>query len=212
MKGVELEIPAGQFVAIVGRSGGGKTTLMRLVTGLDQPSWGEILINGCAARGLQRSVRLLFQDAPSSPSANGAGKCWDRSPQRIAETAKAAIADVGLEGRECDWPSVLSGGQRQRVALARALVSKPGILLLDEPFGALDALTRLEMHELTEDLAGAPLHNLAHHARCCGGGSARRPGARASRGTNPCWTAPSIFRAQGEGNQTRPPAPCKLKS
>ena len=134
----------------MGRSGGGKTTLMRLVTGLDQPSWGEILINGCAARGLQRSVRLLFQDARLLPWQTVLGNVGIARHKGWRETAKAAIADVGLEGRECDWPSVLSGGQRQRVALARALVSKPGILLLDEPFGALDALTRLEMHELTE--------------------------------------------------------------
>ena len=150
LKGIDLEIPAGQFVAIVGRSGGGKTTLMRLVTGLDQPSWGEIRINGVLAQGLQQSVRLLFQDARLLPWQTVLGNVGIARHMGWRETAKAALADVGLAGRERDWPSVLSGGQRQRVALARALVSKPGILLLDEPFGALDALTRLEMHELTE--------------------------------------------------------------
>lgn len=150
LKGIELEIPAGQFVAIVGRSGGGKTTLMRLVTGLEQPSWGEILINRVPVQGLQHSVRLLFQDARLLPWQTVLGNVGIARQQGWRETAKAALADVGLEGREGDWPAVLSGGQRQRVALARALVSKPGILLLDEPFGALDALTRREMHELTE--------------------------------------------------------------
>jgi sulfonate transport system ATP-binding protein len=150
LKGFTLDIPSGQFVAIVGRSGGGKTTLLRLAAGLDRPTAGEVLVGGAAVHGLQPSVRLLFQDARLLPWETviknvgiARGKDWKR-------TAGAALADVGLAGRENDWPAVLSGGQRQRVALARALVSRPGILLLDEPFGALDALTRLEMHELAE--------------------------------------------------------------
>jgi sulfonate transport system ATP-binding protein len=150
LKGLSLDIPSGQFVAIVGRSGGGKTTLLRLAAGLDLPTAGEVLVGGAAVRGLQSSVRLLFQDARLLPWQTvlknvgiARGKDWKK-------TARAALANVGLGGRENDWPAVLSGGQRQRVALARALVSRPGVLLLDEPFGALDALTRIEMHELAE--------------------------------------------------------------
>lgn len=150
LKGIDLHIPAGQFVAIVGRSGGGKTTLMRLITGLDLPSAGEIAIGGAPVRGLQQAVRLLFQDARLLPWQTVLGNIGIARQRRWQETARAALADVGLEGRENDWPAVLSGGQRQRVALARALVSRPGILLLDEPYGALDALTRVEMHQLTE--------------------------------------------------------------
>lgn len=150
LKGIDLDIPAGQFVAIVGRSGGGKTTLMRLITGLDAPSSGEVVIGGKRAEGLQKSVRLLFQDARLLPWESVLGNVGISRGPNWREDAKAALADVGLAGREEDWPSVLSGGQRQRVALARALVTKPGVLLLDEPYGALDALTRLEMHQLTE--------------------------------------------------------------
>jgi sulfonate transport system ATP-binding protein len=150
LKGIDLEISEGQFVAIVGRSGGGKTTLMRLITGLDAPSSGQVLIGGQAVRGLQQSVRLLFQDARLLPWQTVLGNVGIARQPGWRETAKEALADVGLEGRERDWPAVLSGGQRQRVALARALVSRPGILLLDEPYGALDALTRVEMHQLTE--------------------------------------------------------------
>jgi sulfonate transport system ATP-binding protein len=150
LKEIDLDIPAGQFVAIVGRSGGGKTTLMRLITGLDVPSAGQVLIGGHAVRGLQQSVRLLFQEARLLPWQTVLGNVGIARQPGWRETAKEALADVGLEGRERDWPAVLSGGQRQRVALARALVSRPGILLLDEPYGALDALTRVEMHQLTE--------------------------------------------------------------
>ena len=148
LKGINLEIPAGQFVAIVGRSGGGKSTLLRLLTGLDSPGSGHVAIAGQEVDGLQANVRLLFQEARLLP--------WQRVLSNVGiargpnwrETALAALRDVGLADRAQDWPAVLSGGQRQRVALARALVNHPGVLLLDEPFGALDALTRLEMHQL----------------------------------------------------------------
>jgi len=145
---LDLEVPAGQFLAIVGRSGCGKSTLLRLMAGLDSPTSGRIALDGRPVSGLQRSVRLLFQEARLLP--------WQRviSNVGIARTpgwraaAQAALADVGLADRADDWPAILSGGQRQRVALARALVSRPRVLLLDEPFGALDALTRIEMHRL----------------------------------------------------------------
>ena len=148
----DLDVPAGQFIAIVGRSGGGKSTLLRLISGLDRPSAGRVTIGGEAVQGLNPDVRLLFQEARLVP--------WQRVVQNVGiargpnwqEDALATLADVGLEGRGADWPSVLSGGQRQRVALARALVSRPKVLLLDEPFGALDALTRLEMHKLVEGI------------------------------------------------------------
>lgn len=150
LRGVDLEIPAGQFVAIVGRSGGGKSTLLRLLAGLDRPSEGVAAVGGTPIDGLPLRVRMLFQDARLLP--------WQRVIDNVGIErapgwqlrAQQALEDVGLADRGHDWPAVLSGGQRQRVALARALVSRPGLLLLDEPFGALDALTRLEMHALLD--------------------------------------------------------------
>lgn len=147
-----LEVPAGRFLAVVGRSGGGKSTLMRLIAGLDAPTSGRVEIGGRNVERLHPSVRLLFQEARLVP--------WQSVIENVGiargpgwrDAARNVLADVGLEGREEDWPSVLSGGQRQRVALARALVSRPQILLLDEPFGALDALTRIEMHRLLEHI------------------------------------------------------------
>lgn len=152
LKHFDLEIPAGQFVAVVGRSGGGKSTLLRLIAGLDQPTSGRAEINGERIDRLNPFVRLLFQEARLVP--------WQRVLQNVGiargpgwqAAAEQTLTDVGLGGRGGDWPSVLSGGQKQRVALARALVSHPKILLLDEPFGALDALTRIEMHRLLETL------------------------------------------------------------
>ncbi len=145
-----LEVPAGQFLAVVGRSGGGKSTLLRLIAGLDRPDGGRVEIGGAPLDGISSAVRLLFQEARLVP--------WQRVVENVGiargdgwrEAALKTLSDVGLEGRDGDWPSVLSGGQRQRVALARALVSDPKILLLDEPFGALDALTRIEMHRLLD--------------------------------------------------------------
>ena len=148
LQGIDLAILPGRFVAIVGRSGGGKSTLLRLLAGLETASSGDVLLDARPFTGLPRGVRMLFQDARLLP--------WQRVLDNVGiargegwrERARAVLADVGLGDRGGDWPAVLSGGQRQRVALARALVSRPRLLLLDEPFGALDALTRMEMHDL----------------------------------------------------------------
>jgi sulfonate transport system ATP-binding protein len=148
LEALDLAVPTGQFLAVVGRSGGGKTTLMRLIAGLDRPNRGRVAIAGRTVAGLQRDVRLLFQDARLLPWQRVLGNVGIARAPGWREAAEAALADVGLAERAHDWPAVLSGGQRQRVALARALVSHPGVLLLDEPFGALDALTRIEMHRL----------------------------------------------------------------
>ena len=146
LRGIDLTIPAGQFVAIVGRSGCGKSTLLRLIAGLDRPSSGTIDLDNT-------SVRLMFQEPRLLPWARVAENVAVGLPPTMpaAETrreAESALAQVGLAGRGGEWPSVLSGGQKQRVALARALVSHPRLLALDEPLGALDALTRIEMQDL----------------------------------------------------------------
>ena len=147
-----LEIEAGQFVAVVGRSGCGKSTLLRLVAGLEQASSGRLLLDGAQVDGLDARTRIMFQDSRLLP--------WRRVLDNVTlglgadrrEAALQVLAQVGLAERANDWPARLSGGQRQRVALARALVHNPRLLLLDEPLGALDALTRIEMHRLIEGL------------------------------------------------------------
>jgi sulfonate transport system ATP-binding protein len=152
LQGLSLDVPARQFVAIVGRSGVGKSTLMRLVVGLDRPAEGHVLIGGERVTSLQQSVRLLFQDPRLLPWQTVLSNVGIARLPGWKLTARQALRDVGLEDRQNDWPAVLSGGQRQRVALARVLVGHPAVLLLDEPFGALDALTRADMHALLERL------------------------------------------------------------
>ena len=149
---LDLAIAPGEFVAIVGRSGCGKSTLLRLLAGLEPASRGEIHIDGKPCHGIGADTRVMFQDARLLPWRTviqnvGLGLPGDWRPR-----ARQALADVGLADRADDWPAVLSGGQRQRVALARALVHAPRLLLLDEPLGALDALTRIEMQALIERL------------------------------------------------------------
>ncbi|KUY74540.1 aliphatic sulfonate ABC transporter ATP-binding protein [Burkholderia cepacia] len=147
---VELGIARGSFVAIVGRSGCGKSTLLRLVAGLEQPSSGALVTRG--EGGGMLDTRIMYQDARLLP--------WKTVLQNVMlglgrgarDKARAVLDEVGLLERANDWPAQLSGGQRQRVALARALVHRPQLLLLDEPLGALDALTRIEMHALIERL------------------------------------------------------------
>jgi sulfonate transport system ATP-binding protein len=150
---VDLAIAPGEFVTIVGRSGCGKSTLLRLLAGLEDPSKGQLTLDGQPLDPRSGEVRIMFQDSRLLP--------WKRVLDNVAlglqgpdakERAREALAQVGLAERAKEWPSVLSGGQRQRVALARALVHTPRLLLLDEPLGALDALTRIEMHRLIERL------------------------------------------------------------
>jgi sulfonate transport system ATP-binding protein len=152
LRGIDLHIPAGQFVAIVGRSGCGKSTLLRLIAGLDKPSAGSISF-GETAR--PEDVRVMFQEPRLLPWARvlsnvevGLGR--DRKASSAQARAEHALAEVGLADKRDQWPSVLSGGQKQRVALARALVSGPRLLAFDEPLGALDALTRIAMQRLLE--------------------------------------------------------------
>ena len=142
---IGLHLKAGEFVAIVGRSGCGKSTLLRTIAGLDAADGGHVAIGGDA------TVRMMFQEPRLLP--------WKTVLDNVAlglkggvGAAAQALAAVGLAERAGAWPAELSGGQRQRVALARALVHRPRLLLLDEPLGALDALTRLEMHRLIEQL------------------------------------------------------------
>jgi sulfonate transport system ATP-binding protein len=153
LRGVDLEIGAGEAVAIVGRSGCGKSTLLRLIAGLDEPTSGTVAIDG---RAVERDlVRLMFQEPRLLPwqrvLANAAiGLPRGTAAPERGRLARDVLAQVGLAGREGDWPAVLSGGQKQRVALARALAGHPGVLALDEPLGALDALTRIEMQSLID--------------------------------------------------------------
>jgi sulfonate transport system ATP-binding protein len=152
LRDMELEIGAGEFVAVVGRSGSGKSTLLRLLAGLDQPTAGTVLIDGRPLEGLNETARLMFQEARLLPWLRVGANVRLGLPRQRWSSAERLLHQVGLADRAADWPAVLSGGQRQRVALARALASEPHLLLLDEPLGSLDALTRIEMQLLVEQL------------------------------------------------------------
>ncbi|MBI1682794.1 ABC transporter ATP-binding protein [Caulobacter hibisci] len=143
--GLDLSIAPGEFVALLGASGSGKTTLLRTLAGLDPIGDQDVTTPGARA--------VVFQDARLLPWK----KVWRNvalglKDKDVRARAEAALKEVGLGHRLDAWPSTLSGGESQRTALARALVREPGLLLLDEPFAALDALTRLKMHDLVLNL------------------------------------------------------------
>jgi sulfonate transport system ATP-binding protein len=155
IENIDLQVREGEFVAIVGRSGCGKSTLLRLIAGLETPTEGKITQDNIWIQGLNPAVRVMFQEPrllPWQKVSDNVALGMDGKTEDIEERTSQILQQVGLEDYKDEWPAVLSGGQRQRVALARALVSRPRLLLLDEPLGALDALTRIEMQQLIEKL------------------------------------------------------------
>jgi len=159
---VEDNLDAGEFVTIIGPSGCGKSTLLNLIAGLLEPTSGQVLVQGRPVDGPGRDRGMIFQQYSSFPNLTVLGNVLfglrinagemqlDRGARR--ERAMTLIREVGLTGHEAKYPSMLSGGQQQRVAIARSLALEPRILLMDEPFSALDEPTRLEMQELIVSL------------------------------------------------------------
>lgn len=152
LRDLDLHIDGGGLLAIVGRSGCGKSTLLRLLSGLDTYECGEIRLDGEIEKDADPRVRMMFQDSRLLPWQTVIDNILIGLPASQTDAAVSALMSVGLADRANDWPRKLSGGQKQRVALARALVHRPRCLLLDEPLGALDALTRIEMQRLIERL------------------------------------------------------------
>lgn len=146
LDGLDLDIERGEFVALLGASGTGKTTLLRILGALDRPDSGTVLV--------PEARTIVFQEPRLVPSKRALGNVLVGLPRGAAsrERGQRALAEVGLTEHANAWPHTLSGGEAQRVALARALVREPELLLLDEPFAALDALTRLRMQDLVGDL------------------------------------------------------------
>jgi sulfonate transport system ATP-binding protein len=145
LDGMDLDIAPGEFVALIGRSGSGKSTLLRVLAGLDREVTGQVSVTG--------PVSVAFQEPRLVP--------WKRVLDNVElglrtadpqSAARTALDEVGLTERASAWPGTLSGGEAQRASLARALVREPRLLLLDEPFSALDALTRITMHRLVVSL------------------------------------------------------------
>jgi NitT/TauT family transport system ATP-binding protein len=162
LRGINLAVPKGSFVSLIGPSGCGKSTLLKVLAGLITPSEGDVTVAGLAPReaAKNRMIGLVFQDATLLPwksaieNAAFLLQTADKSISRKQATERAAtmLSLVGLAGAERKRPSQLSGGMRQRVAIARALALDPEVLLMDEPFGALDAITREEMSRSLLDI------------------------------------------------------------
>jgi osmoprotectant transport system ATP-binding protein len=165
LRDISLRLEAGTTTALLGRSGSGKTTLLRMVNGLVRPTSGEVLVGGRSASSgdevaLRRGIGYVIQETGLFPhmtverNAAMALELAGRSKAEQAARAREVMALAGLEYEEfrARYPWQLSGGQRQRVGLARALAMDPGVLLMDEPFGALDPLTRAEMQTMLRDL------------------------------------------------------------
>jgi NitT/TauT family transport system ATP-binding protein len=162
LSGIDLSVPKGSFVSLIGPSGCGKSTLLKVLAGLITPTEGQVTVDGIAPReaAKRRIIGLAFQEATLLPWKNALENAafllevGDHAISKAEATAKAAamLKLVDLDGAEKKMPSQLSGGMRQRVAIARALALDPQVLLMDEPFGALDAITREEMSRCLLDI------------------------------------------------------------
>jgi sulfonate transport system ATP-binding protein len=156
LDGISLDVAPGEIVAVVGGSGCGKSTLLRLVSGLDAPTQGRVALDGDMILSPHEKIGIVFQEPRLLPWLTVAGNVGfglaDRPKAERAERVARQLDRVGLADKANVWPRELSGGQAQRVALARALVMRPEVLLLDEPFSALDAFTRLDLQDHLLDL------------------------------------------------------------
>jgi sulfonate transport system ATP-binding protein len=156
LEGVSLDVEPGEIVAVVGGSGCGKSTLLRAVSGLDQPTQGSVSLDGAVVTEPNERIGIVFQEPRLLPWLSVAGNVGfgleERPKQEREQRVAAQLARVGLTEKAGVWPRELSGGQAQRVALARALVTRPEVLLLDEPFSALDAFTRVDLQDHLLDL------------------------------------------------------------
>lgn len=156
LDGITLDVKPAEIVAIVGGSGCGKSTLLRAISGLDTPSQGRILLDGEQVTQPHEKIGMIFQEPRLLPwltVADNVGFGLEHRPRRERDgLAAAALVRVGLTDKAKMWPRELSGGQAQRVAIARALVPHPEVLLLDEPFSALDAFTRADLQDHLLDL------------------------------------------------------------
>ena len=156
LEGMDLTVGQGEILAIVGGSGCGKSTLLRLISGLDMPSSGLVHLDGTAIRAPRDEIGMVFQEPRLMPWLSIEDNAAFGIRHLPAEERKARVREaldrVGLSSHAGHWPRELSGGQAQRVALARALVGRPKVLLLDEPFSALDALTRNDLQSHLVDL------------------------------------------------------------
>lgn len=151
---ISLNIHSGEIVALLGPSGCGKSTLLRLIAGLDRPSEGTVRVDDHEVTGVDTRCAVVFQEPRLLPwrSIRDNVKLGARGA-KTDQDIDALLREVGLEGFERHLPREVSGGMAQRAALARGLAGHPGVLLLDEPFAALDALTRLKMQDLLADVA-----------------------------------------------------------
>lgn len=149
---LNLSIMPGEFVAVIGYSGCGKSTLLRTLQGLERIDDGSIQIDGIEQTRPCHTARTVFQDGRLLPWKTVESNIWLADPKASRQEVSHVLHLVGLEDRNLDWPSCLSGGEMQRVALARALLARPKLMYLDEPLASLDALTKLKMQELIQQL------------------------------------------------------------